>query len=45
MAGNTLFVGQLVHSKGFDELEVVPNGFVFVLDGKVTYSQCNILFV
>lgn len=35
MAGKTLFLGQLVHSKGFDELEVFPNGFVLVQEGKV----------
>lgn len=36
MAKTTLFIGQLIHSKGFNELEVVPKGFVAVQHGKVS---------
>ncbi|XP_055716396.1 guanine deaminase [Phlebotomus papatasi] len=30
-----LFVGQIVHSKSFDELEVIDNGFLAVENGKI----------
>lgn len=39
MVGSTLFIGQLIHSKGFDELEVIAKGFILVQeDGKVRES-------
>uniref|UniRef100_A0A336KSP6 Guanine deaminase n=1 Tax=Culicoides sonorensis TaxID=179676 RepID=A0A336KSP6_CULSO len=29
----TVFFGQIIHSKSFDELEIFPNGFIAVVDG------------
>lgn len=31
----TVFFGQIVHSKSFTELEIFPDGFIAIHDGKV----------
>lgn len=31
----TVFFGQIVHSKSFDELEFFPDGFIAIDDSKV----------
>lgn len=32
----TVFFGQIIHSKSFDDLEIYPNGFLAVCDGIVS---------